>query len=72
MATVTVKCPYCGSTEVVLYGKNNTGTQRYLCKNKVKCTPSQGQIILCTAKVEQGSQTMTTLLQGLHTALGYL
>ncbi len=34
MATVTVKCPYCGSTEVVLYGKNNTGIQRYLCKNK--------------------------------------
>ncbi len=34
MATVTVKCPYCGSAEVVLYGKNNTGIQRYLCKNK--------------------------------------
>ncbi len=34
MATVKVKCPYCGSEEVVLYGKNSTGVQRYLCKNK--------------------------------------
>ncbi len=34
MATVKVKCPYCGSEEVVLYGKNSTGKQRYLCKNK--------------------------------------
>ncbi len=34
MAIVKVKCPYCGSEEVVLYGKSSTGTQRYLCKNK--------------------------------------
>ncbi len=34
MATEKVKCPYCGSEEVVLYGKNSTGKQRYLCKNK--------------------------------------
>ncbi len=34
MATVKVKCPYCGSEEVVLYGKSKTGKQRYLCKNK--------------------------------------
>ncbi len=34
MATVKVKCPYCGSEEAVLYGKTSTGKQRYLCKNK--------------------------------------
>ncbi len=34
MATVKVKCPYCGSEEVVLYGKTSAGKQRYLCKNK--------------------------------------
>ena len=34
MAMVKVKCPYCGSKEVLLYGKNSTGKQRYLCRNK--------------------------------------
>ncbi len=34
MATVKVKCPYCGSEEVVLYGKSSTGKQRYMCQNK--------------------------------------
>ena len=34
MATIKVKCPYCGSEEVSLYGKNSTGKQRYLCRNK--------------------------------------
>ena len=34
MAMVKVKCPYCGSEEVSLYGKNSTGKQRYLCRNK--------------------------------------
>ena len=34
MAEVTVKCPYCGREEVSLYGKNSTGRQRYLCRNK--------------------------------------
>jgi len=34
MATVKVKCPYCGSEEVVLYGKTSTGKQRYLCQDK--------------------------------------
>lgn len=33
MATATVKCPYCGSEEVSLYGKSSTGAQRYLCRN---------------------------------------
>ena len=33
MAEVKVKCPYCGSEEVVFYGKNSTGKQRMLCKN---------------------------------------
>jgi len=34
MATTVVKCPYCGSEEVSLYGKSSTGAQRYLCRNK--------------------------------------
>ena len=34
MAMIKVKCPYCGSEEVSLYGKNSTGRQRYLCRNK--------------------------------------
>ena len=34
MAVIEVKCPYCGSKEVSLYGKNSTGRQRYLCRNK--------------------------------------
>ena len=36
MALIKIKCPYCGSEEVSLYGKNSTtGRQRYLCRNKV-------------------------------------
>ncbi len=34
MATVKVKCPYCGSEAIVLYGKHCTGRQRYLCRNE--------------------------------------
>ena len=35
MAMIKVKCPYCGSEEISLYGKNSTtGRQRYLCQNK--------------------------------------
>ena len=34
MAVIQVECPYCGSKEVSLYGKNSTGRQRYLCRNK--------------------------------------
>lgn len=34
MAIVKVKCPYCGSEEVSLYGKSSTGKQRCLCRNK--------------------------------------
>ena len=33
MAAIKVKCPYCGSEEVSLYGKNRTVRQRYLCRN---------------------------------------
>ena len=33
MAMKEVECPYCGSKEVSLYGKNSTGRQRYLCRN---------------------------------------
>ena len=33
MATVTVKCPYCGSIEVIRYGKSRAGRQRYMCKH---------------------------------------
>ena len=33
MAKIKVKCPYCGSEEVSLYGKSRSGKQRYLCRN---------------------------------------
>ena len=34
MAIKEVECPYCGSKDVSLYGKNSTGRQRYLCRNR--------------------------------------
>jgi transposase-like protein len=37
MATAQVKCPYCGSENVIKNGKDENGKQKYLCKNK-KCT----------------------------------
>ena len=37
MAKIEVKCPYCESTDISLYGKNKRGKQRYLCKNE-KCS----------------------------------
>ena len=44
MAVVQVECPYCGSKEVSLYGKNSTtGRQRYLCRNK-ECTHKTFQL----------------------------
>lgn len=43
MATIKVKCPYCGSEEVVFYGRNSTGKQRMLCKNQ-ECTHKTFQL----------------------------
>ena len=34
MVTIKVKCPYCESDKIVLYGKYRTGRQRYLCRNE--------------------------------------
>jgi len=34
MATIEVKCPKCKKVEVVKYGINRQGKQRYLCKNQ--------------------------------------
>ncbi len=34
MATVKIRCPYCGQEEVVLYGRTSAGKQRYKCQNK--------------------------------------
>ena len=34
MAKIKVKCPYCGSEEVSLYGKSRSGKQRYLCRDR--------------------------------------
>ncbi len=33
MAEIKVKCPYCQSDKISLYGRNAKGKQRYLCKN---------------------------------------
>lgn len=37
MATVEVKCPYCGSSKVIECGKSKSGKQRSRCKNR-ECT----------------------------------
>jgi len=34
MATIEVRCPYCGSVKVNKYGKTGIGAQRYKCFNK--------------------------------------
>ena len=34
MAFVQVQCPDCSSTDVVQYGKQANGTQRYRCNNR--------------------------------------
>lgn len=33
MVQTKVKCPYCGSEDVVKYGKSKTGKQRLKCRN---------------------------------------
>ncbi len=33
MALVHVQCPYCQSIDVMKYGKQANGTQRYRCNN---------------------------------------
>lgn len=43
MATVAVRCPRCGSENVVKRGKTDTGSQRYLCRHAA-CT--QGSFLL--------------------------
>jgi ssDNA-binding Zn-finger/Zn-ribbon topoisomerase 1 len=35
MASVVVRCPQCGSNEVIKRGKTDTGGQRYRCRNNV-------------------------------------
>ncbi|MDR2204236.1 MAG: hypothetical protein LBE76_08115 [Nitrososphaerota archaeon] len=43
MALLSVKCPYCGSTKVVKFGKHLTGVQRYACHNE-ECSRSVFQL----------------------------
>ena len=43
MALVAVRCPHCGSNEVIKRGKTDTGGQRYRCRNAV-C--AQGSFLL--------------------------
>jgi insertion element IS1 protein InsB len=43
MASVTVRCPHCGSDEVIKRGKTDTGGQRYRCRNEA-C--AQGSFLL--------------------------
>jgi hypothetical protein len=35
MVSVVVRCPQCGSNEVIKRGKTDTGGQRYRCRNNV-------------------------------------
>ena len=34
MVYQAVKCPYCGSEDIALFGKSPSGKQRYMCRNK--------------------------------------
>jgi transposase-like protein len=34
MVYVSVKCPFCGSEDIVKYGRNKKDKQIYMCKNK--------------------------------------
>ena len=43
MALVSVKCPSCGSANVVKFGKRPNGVQRYACRNE-KCSRTAFQI----------------------------
>ena len=43
MASVAVRCPQCGSDEVIKRGKIDTGGQRYRCRNEA-C--AQGSFLL--------------------------
>jgi len=43
MATVTVKCPYCMSENVVKAGSSPNGTQKYKCRSS-ECTHSVFQL----------------------------
>ena len=43
MALVSVKCPSCGSTNVVKFGKRPDGVQRYACRNE-KCSQTVLQL----------------------------
>ena len=39
MTMIEVRCPKCGSKEVIKHGKSSEGKQRYRCKNRsCKCT----------------------------------
>ena len=40
---MSVKCPSCGSTNVVKFGKRPHGVQRYACRNE-KCSQTAFQI----------------------------
>ena len=43
MALVAVRCPHCGSDEVIKRGKTDTGGQRYRCR---KAVCAQGSFLL--------------------------
>jgi transposase-like protein len=71
MVYIKVLCPYCGSDNVVLYGKNNNGKQRLLCRNtecshktflldytNIACKPGVKQHII--DMLQNGSGTRNT------------
>ena len=40
---IQVLCPYCGSEDIGLHGKNTNGKQRLICKNK-ECSKKTFQL----------------------------
>ena len=59
MAVVAVQCPACGSPEVVKYGRQANGEQRYRCNN-MDCMALNGSGIRATARV-LGVSPMTVM-----------
>ena len=65
MAFITVACPICQETQVIRYGKNKQGKQRYLCKNACCST----QTFMPTTGVEQPHRRKSWIIHSI--AVGY-
>ena len=68
MATVKVKCPYCGSEKVIGCGKSKSGKQRYACKNSEcshKIFQIENQYYGCKPDIDRQIVDMTVNASGI-------